>query len=61
MRFSMPDAWRGLPAVERSLAKFRTLVPGITTARIKAGQADVDGTRMAAILEGLRLAGLEEN
>ena len=42
------------------LAKFRALVPGMTVARIKAGQADKDGTRMAAILEGLRLAGLEE-
>ena len=36
------------------------LLPGITIARIKAGQADKDGTRMAAILEGLRLAGLDE-
>ena len=42
------------------LAKFQALVPGMTVARIKAGQADKDGTRMAAILEGLRLAGLEE-
>ena len=42
------------------LAKFQALVPGITIARISAGQADKDGTRMAAILEGLRLAGLDE-
>jgi len=42
------------------LAKFKALVPGITISRIKAGQADSDGRRMAAILEGLRLAGLEE-
>jgi adenylate cyclase len=42
------------------LAKFRTLVSDITVAKIKAGQADKDPTRMASILEGLRLAGLEE-
>ncbi len=42
------------------LAKFRALAPDITIARIKAEQADKDGTRMAAILEGLRLAGLDE-
>jgi adenylate cyclase len=42
------------------LGKFRALAPGITIARIKAEQADRDGTRMAAILEGLRIAGLEE-
>jgi TolB-like protein/Tfp pilus assembly protein PilF len=44
----------------RWLAKFRALRPDITIARIKAEQADKDGTRMAAILEGLRLAGLDE-
>ena len=43
------------------LVKFRALAPDITIARIKAGQADKDGTRMAAILEGLRLAGLDES
>ena len=42
------------------LAKFQALVPGITIARISAGQADKDGKRMAAILEGLRIAGLDE-
>jgi adenylate cyclase len=42
------------------LARFQALALGITIARISAGQADKDGTRMAAILEGLRLAGLEE-
>jgi TolB-like protein/Tfp pilus assembly protein PilF len=42
------------------LSKFRALVPGITVERIKAGQADKDPTRLAAILDGLRLAGLEE-
>lgn len=44
----------------RWLAKFRTLAPGISIARIAAGQPAYDPTRMAAILEGLRLAGLEE-
>ena len=42
------------------LAKFLTLVPGMTVARIKAGQPDKDPSRLAPILEGLRLAGLEE-
>ena len=50
----------GMADARNWLAKFRALAPGITIARIKAGQADKDGTRMAAILEGLRLAGLDE-
>jgi adenylate cyclase len=41
------------------LARFRALTPDVTIARIKAGQADRDGTRMSSILEGLRLAGLQ--
>lgn len=44
----------------RWLAKFRALVPGITVATIKAGQPDKDPTRLESILEGLRLAGLDE-
>ena len=44
----------------RWLAKFTALVPGITVARIKAGQPDKDPSRVAAILEALRLAGLDE-
>ena len=44
----------------RWLDKFRALRPGMTIARIRTGQADKDGTLMAAVLEGLRLAGLEE-
>ena len=44
----------------RWLAKFRALAPGVTIARIRAGQPAKDPSRMAAILEGLRLAGLEE-
>ena len=44
----------------RWLAKFRTLAPGVTIASIKAGQPAKDPSRLAAILEGLRLAGLDE-
>ena len=44
----------------RWLARFRSLAPGITIARIKAGQPAYDPARAAAILEGLRLAGLDE-
>jgi TolB-like protein/Tfp pilus assembly protein PilF len=42
------------------LAKFLALVPGMTVARIKAGQPDKDPSRLAPILEGLRMAGLAE-
>jgi tetratricopeptide (TPR) repeat protein len=42
------------------LAKLRAQVPAVTIARIKAGQPGKDPSRMAAIIEGLRLAGLEE-
>ncbi len=45
---------------QRWVAKFRGLAPGVTIASIKAGQPAYDPSRMAAILEGLRLAGLEE-
>ena len=44
----------------RWLVKFRTLAPGVTIAGIKAGQPDRYPERMAAIFEGLRLAGLDE-
>lgn len=42
------------------LEEYRALVPGITLARIRAAQPP-DPTRMGAILEGLRLAGLPES
>jgi TolB-like protein/tetratricopeptide (TPR) repeat protein len=42
------------------LRRFQTLNPNVTIAGIKAGQADRDGTRMKAILDGLRMAGLPE-
>jgi len=44
----------------RWLAKFRTLAPGVTISSIRKGQPDKDLSRLAAILEGLQLAGLEE-
>ena len=42
------------------LAAFRKLAPGVTIARIWAGQPQQDPNRCAAILDGLRLAGLPE-
>jgi TolB-like protein/Flp pilus assembly protein TadD len=42
------------------LSKFRALVPGVTIASIRDGQPAKDPSRMAAILDGLRLAGLDE-
>jgi tetratricopeptide (TPR) repeat protein len=44
----------------RYLAEFRALAPDVTIARIRAGLPEYDPSRMAAILEGLRIAGLEE-
>jgi Flp pilus assembly protein TadD len=43
------------------VSKFRALVPGMTIAKIKAAQPDKDPTRLEAILDGLRRAGLEED
>jgi TolB-like protein/tetratricopeptide (TPR) repeat protein len=45
----------------RWLTRFLTLAPDITVARIRAGQPAKDPSRMAAILDGLRLAGLRES
>ena len=42
------------------LAAFRRLAPAVTIARIWAGQPQQDPSRCAAILEGLRIAGLPE-
>lgn len=44
----------------RLLEDFRKIAPGATIAGIWAGQPQKDPSRMAAILEGLRLAGLAE-
>jgi tetratricopeptide (TPR) repeat protein len=48
-----------LDEARRWLAKYRVLSPGVTIARIQRGQPDKFPDRMAPILEGLRLAGLE--
>ena len=45
---------------QRFLAEFRQREPAVTIARIQTGQPAKDPSRMAAILEGLRLAGLPE-
>jgi adenylate cyclase len=42
------------------LQQLKRIAPDITVARIEAGQPAKDPSRVAAILEGLRLAGLEE-
>ncbi|APG86685.1 adenylate cyclase (plasmid) [Sinorhizobium americanum CCGM7] len=49
----MEEAHRYLRALKR-------LTPAVTIVRIKAGQPAKDPTRIAALLEGLRRAGLEE-
>ena len=45
---------------QRFLAEFRQREPAVTIASIQTGQPAKDPSRMAAILEGLRLAGLPE-
>lgn len=47
-----------LDAARLHLAELRRRVPNETLDGIKAGQADYDPSRMAAILEGLRMAGM---
>ncbi len=49
-----------LEEARRWMKKFRAVMPGVTVASILAGQPDLYEDRMAAIAEGLRLAGLEE-
>ena len=41
--------------------KLKLIAPGANIASIRAGRPDKDPSRMAAILQGLRLAGLDEN
>jgi TolB-like protein len=43
------------------LGELKRMAPGVTTASIKAGQPAKDPSRLAAILDGLRLAGLPES
>ncbi len=50
-------AWTRPGATSTAL---RAGVPDITVARIRAGQPDKDPARKAALLDGLRLAGMPE-
>lgn len=50
-----------LEEARRYLRELKRLTPAVTIARIKAGQPAKDPMRTAAILEGLRNAGLEED
>jgi len=45
----------------RQLAVLKRLSPGVTVARVWAGQPQKDPSRLKAILDGLRLAGLQED
>ncbi len=45
---------------QRYLAEFKKIAPNVTVSRIWAGQPQMDPSRMANILAGLRLAGLPE-
>jgi len=45
---------------QRFLGIFRAIAPGVTVSSIKAGQPAKDPARLASILQGLRIAGLEE-
>lgn len=49
-----------LEEATRHLATLRRLSPGVTVARVSAAQPQKDPSRLAAMLEGLRLAGLQE-
>lgn len=44
----------------RRVAEFRAMVPQVTIASIVAGQPGKDETRLAAVIEGLRMAGMAE-
>jgi TolB-like protein/Tfp pilus assembly protein PilF len=45
----------------RRVSEFRAMVPEVTISTIVAGQPRKDPTRLAALLEGLRLAGMPES
>ena len=49
-----------MEAAHRFLAELRQIRPGVTLARIRAGQPAKDPARKGPTYEGLRLAGLEE-
>ena len=44
----------------RFLDDLKRVSPGVTIARIKSGQPAYDPSRLASILDGLRLAGLSD-
>jgi tetratricopeptide (TPR) repeat protein len=44
----------------RFLSRYRSIAPGVTVASIRAGQPALHPDRIEPILDGLRLAGLEE-
>jgi tetratricopeptide (TPR) repeat protein len=44
----------------RFLSRYRRIAPGVTVASIRAGQPALNPDRIQPILDGLRLAGLEE-
>ena len=50
-----------LDEARRLLSEFRKIAPGVTVQSIWAGQPQKDPVRLAAILDGLRLAGLDED
>ena len=49
-----------LEEAHRFLREFRAFAPDVTIASIRAGQPAKDPSRIAAILEGLQIAGLED-
>ena len=49
-----------MEAAHHFLAELRRIRPGVTLARIRAGQPARDPARKGHTYEGLRLAGLEE-
>jgi tetratricopeptide (TPR) repeat protein len=55
------NAWLGdLAEAHRFLQDFRRVAPGVSITSIRAGQPSKDASRIASILDGLRLAGLDE-
>jgi TolB-like protein/class 3 adenylate cyclase/tetratricopeptide (TPR) repeat protein len=50
-----------LDEARRWLAELRARSPGVTISRIRAGEIARDPSRIAPILDGMRLAGLEES
>lgn len=50
-----------MEAAREALGRLRALTPGVTLARIRAGQPRQDPARIAPLLEGLRAAGLPED